>query len=148
MRFRGRFAGATAVLLCALVGSATLAQAQRGPQHDPLGFLKRAITEANAPALTTQQETQLTDLINAFHQGRTHTPDQTLQNSHKADATAILAGDQSAAQAAAATIASRTAELSSARLQAETKFRSDIVNLLKSGGQFGPQRVENCFVFA
>jgi Spy/CpxP family protein refolding chaperone len=135
MKLRGRSVSVIVLLLCAIASSATVALAQRDQQRDPLGFLKRVITEAGAPALTSQQETQLNDLINNFRQGQPDSPDQALQAARTAYHSAILAGDLAAAQAQAQIIANRTAEHASARLQAEAKFDTDVLAVLKSGGQ-------------
>jgi len=140
MRLRERFISLTLLLLCAMAGSAILALAQPGQQHDPLAFLKRAITEANAPALTAQQETQLNDLITNFRQAQPSGPDDALEAARTAYNNAILAGDLAAAQAQAQVIANRIAALANARLQAEAKFDIDVLAVLKSGGQLDPLR--------
>lgn len=130
----------TAVLLfVGVFGGNATALAQPGHQRDPLGFLKHALTEANAPALSTDQETQLTTLITNFRNANKPTgPDETLKAAHAAYAAAILAGDTAAAQAQAGIIASKMAELSGARLQAQAKFDTDVIAILKAGGQLDP----------
>jgi Spy/CpxP family protein refolding chaperone len=138
---RGKFASGAVLLLCAIATSAMMAMAQPGPQRgqrDPLGFLKRAITEANAPALTPDQETLLNTLIINFRNAQPTDPDEALKAAHDAYVAAVLAGDLTTAQAQATIIANRSAELSKARLQAQAKFEIDVLAVLKSGGQFEP----------
>src|SRR5438105_15348318 len=118
MRFKVKLASLAVLLLCAIIGSTALALAQR-PQRDALGFLKRAITEANAPALTADQETQLTTLITNFRNAQPTSPDTALETARTAYDNAILAGDLGTAQMQAQVIANRTAVLSNTRLQAE-----------------------------
>jgi len=137
MRFKVKSARLTALLLCVIVGSAALALAQR-PQRDALGFLKRALTEANAPALTADQETQLNTLITNFRNAQPTTPDAALEAARTAYENAILAGDLTTATAQATIIANRTAALSAARLQAEAKFDIDVLQILRNGGQLAP----------
>lgn len=142
MRLRVKLVGTTLLFLCAIVGIAGMALAQPGPQRgqerNPLEFLKRAITEASAPALTSEQETQLTTLITNYRNAQPTEPDEQLKAAHAAYASAILAGDLAAAQAQAAIIANRTAEHSNTRLQAGAKFQIDVLAVLKSGGQLDP----------
>ena len=138
MRLQMRLVSVTVLLLCAMASSAIIATAQQRPQRDPLGFLKRAITEANAPALTSEQETQLKTLITDSRNARPTEPDEALQAARAAYNSAILAGDLATAQAQATIIANRTAELSATTLQAQAKFQIDVLNVLKSGGQLDP----------
>src|SRR5438045_3158954 len=152
MDLRKKSVCVTVLLLCTIIGSATVAMAQgrmrrpdidqtqngTRPQHDALGFLKHALTEANAPALTSQEETELNTLITNFRQAQPHGPDQTLQSAHTAYTNAILAGDLATANAQATIIANHTAALGTSRLQAEAKFDADVITILKNGGQFDP----------
>jgi hypothetical protein len=123
------------LLICMVSGITTVALARQDHQRDPLGFLKRMLTEAGAAGLTSDQETQLNALITDFRSARPAEPDGSLMAAQTAYSNAILAGDLEAAQAQAAIIASRTAELAKARLQAVTKFQIDALSVLKSGGQ-------------
>ena len=51
------------------------AQGPQGPpQRDPLAGVKHALTEASAPALSTQQEQQLTQLLEAARANRPEGP--------------------------------------------------------------------------
>lgn len=138
MRSQVKLASLTALLLCVMAGSTALALAQRGLQRDALGFLKRALTEANAPALTSDQETQLNTLMTNFRNAQPTTPDAALEAAHTAYENAILAGDLATATAQATIIANRTAALSATRLQAEAKFDIDVLTILRNGGQLAP----------
>jgi len=140
MRSQLRLTSVTLLLLGLMAGAATITSAQRGQQRDALGFLKRALTEAGASALTSEQETQLNTLITNFRSAQPTEPDSALETARDAYSAALLAGDLTAAQAQAAIIASRTAELSSARLQASTKFQIEALAVLKSGGQLDTLR--------
>jgi Spy/CpxP family protein refolding chaperone len=155
MRLQRKLLTITALLLCAIVIGAGVAMAHRdhrGQQDqrpEPSGFLKRAISEAGAPALTSDQETQLSTLFANFRQARPEGPDEELKAAHTAYNNAILAGDLEAAQAQATIIANRTAELSKTRMQAAAKLQIDVLAVLKSGGQldklkekFGDRLVE------
>src|ERR1041384_6535036 len=118
MKLRVRYASLSALLLCLSVASTALAQTQR----DPLAGLKRAITRANAPALTTQQETALTALITAYRDALPDGEDAQLEAAREAFEAAILARNATAATTAAQTIATRTAALTLAALQAQATF--------------------------
>ncbi len=127
-----------ALVLCAIVFNTSMAMAQSTIQRNPLRALKRAITEANAPALSTEQETQITALITQYQAALPDEPDEALQAARDAFNAALVAGDQAAAQTQAALIANRTAELLNARLNLEAQFTIGVFTVLKSGGQFDP----------
>jgi Spy/CpxP family protein refolding chaperone len=135
------------VLVTVLMVAVAVA-AQRPGERGPLGMLKFALTEAGATALTTEQETKLTALITAFREGQPKGPDETLKAAHEAYAAAILAGDLSAAETQAAALAAQTTTHATSRLQAEAKFKIDVLAVLREGGQldalkqkFGDARV-------
>jgi hypothetical protein len=134
MKLRVRYASLSALLLCLSVAATALAQTQR----DPLAGLKRAITRANAPALTTQQETALTALITAYRDAQPDEPDAQLEAARDAFDAAILAGNATAAATAAQTIATRSAALTLAKLQAQAAFELAVRNNLNTGGQLTP----------
>ncbi len=147
MKFYSRLFGATVLMLGVMIAGVTTF-AQR--QHDPLGSLKRAITQAGAPSLTTQQETDLTALITSYRDAQATEPDAALEAARDAFNAAILKGDLAAAQAQSVLIANRSAELTNARLQALAKFEIDVLTILKTGGQldalsqkFGDDRLLN-----
>jgi hypothetical protein len=120
--------------LCLAAGM-LMAQPQRPqgpPERDPLGMLKHALTDASAPALSTQQEQQLTQLIAAFRDNRPDGPNETLEAAHHLYDNAIAAGNLAAANAQAAIIAQQIGADASAHLQAEAKFKIDALNVLKS----------------
>jgi aconitase B len=124
------------LLLLTFAPGGALAFPQTAPQRDVLGALKRAITAANAPALTAQQETDLTTLITALKEAQPTEPDEALETAREALDAAILAGDLTAATTQATTIATRAAELKSASLLLEAKFAIDVLANLKTGGQY------------
>lgn len=140
MRSQLRLASIAVLLLGLIAGATTISLAQRGQHRDALGFLKRALTEAGASALTSEQETQLNTLGANFRSAQPAGPDEALEAARAAYSAALLAGDLTTAQAQATIIASRTAELSSARLQASTKFQIEALAVLKSGGQLDALR--------
>lgn len=137
MKIQNRVVSTTALLLCLLTASITVALAQQSTR-DPLAGLKRAITQASAPALTAQQEADLNALITAYKDSLPDGPDAALEAAREAFDAAILAGDLTAATAQATIIANRTAALSSAHLVAEAKFEIAVLSILKTGGQFTP----------
>jgi hypothetical protein len=139
---RTKFIGAIALLLVALSASAIVSLADHGPSREPLSALKRAITAANAPALTAQQETDLTTLITTFKNALPTEPDAALVAAREAYDAAILAGNLTAAQTAATAIATRQAQLSDVRLKAEAAFEITVLANLQTGGQLAPLAVK------
>jgi Spy/CpxP family protein refolding chaperone len=147
---RGKTVATAALILCAMFGSAVnvLANAGQQQQRDPLRSLRRALTEANAAALTTDQETQITALITAYHDALPDDNNDALEAARDALNAAVLAGNLTAAQAQIAIIANQGASLTSARLLAETQFEIGVLAILRNGGQltalvtgFGNDRV-------
>lgn len=135
MKLQGKLAGIALLMICAVVGSTTMGMAQSGQTRDPLKGLKRAISDASAPALTSAQEADLNTLITAYQDAQPDEPDAALETARKAFDAAILAGDQTAANAQAVIISNRAAVLSNARLQAEAKFQIAVLAILKAGSQ-------------
>ncbi len=125
----------TALLVCSLLANLAVAASQQRSGRDPLGFLKRALTEAGASALTTDQETQLTTLITAFKAARPTEPNHALIDARTAFAAAVVAGDAAAAQTQAGIIAGLIAGENNTRLLALAKFGTDVTTILKNGGQ-------------
>ncbi|MBI4483185.1 MAG: hypothetical protein HY652_09870 [Acidobacteria bacterium] len=120
-------------LVCSLLAGAGI-WAQL-PQRDPLAGLKRALSEAGAPALTSEQDAQLRSLITTFRDAQRSSLTQaggSLQSARRAYDDAILAGDLSAAQARAAAIATQMSNGASQRLQAEANFKIQALNVLKT----------------
>jgi hypothetical protein len=110
-------------------------QGQPGQARAPLGFLKRALEQAGAPALTSQQETDLNALITSFRATVPAEPDELLRAAHDAYAEALIAGDVAVAEAQATIIAGRQAQLTATRLTTEAKFLVSMLSILKTGGQ-------------
>lgn len=118
-------------LLCLILLGLQGSNAQDRTQRDQLAGLKRALSEAGATALSTDQETALKTLITDYQASRAaSTPDATLVAAQTAYETAILAGDLATASAQASIIATRKAALELAELQAEAKFKTSFLNTL------------------
>lgn len=127
--------GGTAFLICALLTNLALASTQQRGTRDPLGFLKRALTDAGAPALTTDQETQITAAVTAFRAAQPDEPSQALLDAKAAFDAAVLAGNLAAAQTQAGIISGLIAAENNARLLALAKFATDVRTILSNGGQ-------------
>lgn len=120
-------------LLVSLVALTQWAPIGLAQGRDPLAGLKRALSDSGAPALTSDQVTQLTALITARQNAiRSQSESTVLQTARRSYQNAILNGDNSAAQAQADIIASETASLSRTRLKDEAKFQIDVLNVLKT----------------
>lgn len=143
MKQEVKWIGSLMMLLCAIALSVTTAfgQPQR-PTRDPLSHLKRAINDANAPTLTTVQETALTALITAYKDAQPDEPDAALEAARDAYDAAILAGRLEAAQAQATIIANRMAVLNKTRLDGQAKFAIDVLTILNNGGQLEPLKTK------
>lgn len=143
MKQQVKWIGASMMLLCAIALSVTTAfgQPQR-PQRDPLSFLKRAINEANAPALTASQETALTTLIAAYKDAQPDEPDAALEAARDAYDAAILTGNATEAAAQATIIANRVAVLTKARLDGQARFEIAVLTNLNQGGQLEPLKTK------
>jgi len=126
-----------AISMVVLVAATSIAFAQ-GRNTDPYAALKRAITQAGAPTLSTTQETALTTLVNEFKAALPDEEDEALSAAREAYDAAIIAGDLAAAQVQITIIATRTAQLQDARLQAQAKYGIAALGVLKSGGQYEP----------
>lgn len=137
MKTQNRIVSTALFLVCLLALGVTSALAQR-PTRDPLAGLKFALTQANAPALTATQESALTALITAFKDAQPDEPDAALVAARDAYDAAVLAGNQTAANAQAVIISNRLAALNNTRLQDEAKFEIAVLAILRNGGQFIP----------
>jgi hypothetical protein len=134
MKFQKQFR-TTILSLCLLTIGIATAMAQSSTR-DPLAGLKRAITQASAPALTAQQEADLTALITAYKDAQPDEPSEELQTAREAYDAAILAGDQTAANAQAVIISNLLATASNTKLQTQARFEIAVLASLKAGGQF------------
>lgn len=121
--------------VCANLSLVTAQQPQSRGTRDALGFLKRALTEANAPALTTDQESQINTLITAFQAAQPADSSQALKDAREAYAAAVVAGNATAAQNQAGIIAGLISGEQNTRLLALAKFGTDVAAILKNGGQ-------------
>jgi hypothetical protein len=141
VKVRSKTVSLFALLICAALGSGSAARANGANgngQRDALRSLRRAIAQADAPALTTAQETQLSALVTSYQEALPDESDEALEDARDAFRAAVLAGDLTAAAAQATIIANRTAALTSAKLQAEAQFLSGVLGVLRSGGQLDP----------
>jgi len=136
--FRRSMMSMMALLLCAAVGSTAMASARGAGQRNPLAALNRAISRAGAPALTTEQQAQLSALVTTFQEALPDDSGEELEAAREAFNEAILAGDLTAATAQVNTIANLSAELTGAKLQAEAAFLIGVLAVLRSGGQLDP----------
>lgn len=126
----------TAIFFIVVTVSWQLAAAQgTRPGHDPLAGLSRALQEANATPLSTDQATQLKALITNFQQAhpRPQGPNPAVQAARKAYEDAILAGNASAAAAAQAQLASLMAAAQATRAQAQINFEIAALGILNGG---------------
>lgn len=123
-----------------IAAGVTMASVQQGPpaQRDALGRLKHAITEASAPVLSEQQETQLTDLIKALREAHKPTPNEAFKTAHEALNAALLAGNQAAVQTQIEALAVLQTAQVKTRLAADAKFKADVLAILRTGGQLEP----------
>ncbi len=102
---------------------------------DPLMRLKKTLEEAGAPALSADQETQLKALAEARHSNPPAGPGTEFETARAAYDAAILTGDLAKANAQAAIIANLGTAATKARLEADAKFKLDVLAVLKTGGQ-------------
>ena len=124
--------------LAAVFSPATSAQQRPTRSFDPLTRLQKAFEEASATALSADQETQLKALIEARHgnrAGHPAVPGSEFETARAAYDAAILAGDQAKANAQAAIIANLGTAATKARLEADAKFKLDVLAVLKTGNQ-------------
>lgn len=123
------------VLVVLILASTAVAFAQR-KTPDPLAPLKRAISQASAPALSATQETALTTLITQYRDSLPDERDETIENARESLDAAILAGDLAAAQVQITIISTRVSQLQDARMVAEARLAIGSIAVLKSGGQY------------
>ncbi len=119
-------------LLCLLAPAVVLAQTGGPGMRDALAPLKHALSDAGAPALTSNQETQLNALITAYRSARQPQVNTTLESAERAYEASILNGDNASAQAQADIIANETANVSRTNLKNRAKFEIDVLNVLKT----------------
>lgn len=140
MKAQGRLAIFALLLLGVFASSTFLALAHDG--GGPRGgggvnSLRRALTQANAPALTTDQEAQINTLITTYRNALPDN-DDALEQARDAFEAAVLAGNTAAAQMQAQNIANLIAAETRARLNAQAQFDIAVLNLLRNGGQLTP----------
>ncbi|MEO6725379.1 MAG: hypothetical protein ABIU20_10690 [Blastocatellia bacterium] len=121
--------------LAVVFSSATSAQQRPTRSFDPLTRLKKTLEEASATGLSADQETQLKALVEARHGNHPAGPGSEFEAARAAFDAAILAGDQAKANSQAAIIANLGTAATKARLEADAKFKLDVLAVLKAGGQ-------------
>ena len=127
----------TAILLALILTTSAVTFAQRKPT-DPLAPLKRAISQAAAPALSATQETALTTLITEYRDSLPDERDELIESAREALDAAVIAGDLAAAQTQITVITTRVSLLQDARMTAEAKLAIGSIAVLKAGGQYDP----------
>ena len=127
------------LLLLASIVALALAQESGRPAPDHLRGLRQALTEADAPALSSDQETQLKALATTFHTAQNQPNNRTaMMAARTALDNAILAGDTAGVQTQSAVIANLMSAQMQTRLQAEANFKVQTLALLNAGGQLTP----------
>lgn len=135
MARKNRFGPLAVLFLCMIATGATAVFGQRQGRPGPLAFLSRALSEAGAPALSDEQQTKLTTLFESLRGEAPPEPDAALKTARAAYDAAVLGGDLKAAEAQAAVIASRMAELGVDRIKTTAKVQIEALSILKTGGQ-------------
>ena len=126
----------TAFLLSTFIVSAAFGFDDKGGTRDSLGGLAKALTDASAPSLTAGQITAINAAAATLKASLTTTASTALTDAHTAYNTAVLAGDTAAANTAAGVISGIHAGRQNAELIAEAKFLTDVITILKNGGQW------------
>ena len=127
------------LLLASIVALALAQESGQRPAPDHLPSLRQALTEAGAPALSSDQETQLKALATTFHTAQNQPNNRTaMMAARTALDNAILAGDMASIQTHSAVIANLMSAQMQTRLQAEANFKVQTLALLNAGGQLTP----------
>ncbi len=143
----------TLVLVLFSAVAAAPAPAQQGPaagagrrmaarmaaQADPLSRLANILERAGAPALTTDEQTQLTTLITNFRNANApQPPSDAVKSAHQNLDNAVLSGDATGAAAQVTVIVSNQSAQTTARMQAQANFAIDVIKILRANGQIDP----------
>ena len=106
------------------------------PQPYPLARLRNALQQAGAPALTTDEETQIKTLVTNFRTAnKPEAPSTALQSAHREYDNAILNGDSPAATAQATIIVNNQTANALARMKARANFGIAVIKLLRDNKQ-------------
>jgi hypothetical protein len=112
------------------------AQEQGARRMDSLARLKRALENANAPALAADQEQKINDLLTALRESRQGgRDDTTLRSARQALENAILARDSAAAAAQASIIADHMQRQTAQRLQDRANLAINVLGVLSADQQ-------------
>jgi hypothetical protein len=120
----------TVIALLMVAGTAVLAH--REGANDPLSRLKQALAAAGAPALTSDQEQQITALLTAWKATAANLSTGNLESDEQAFNDAILNVDANTALSEADVIGTDVAAGTTARLKAVAVFEISILNMLKA----------------
>jgi Spy/CpxP family protein refolding chaperone len=142
-------------VLCLAVGSLAWAQNRNGmqrgqgvPQRNALGFLQRAIQKSGAPALSSDQQTQLQTLIQNYRSTLSSTgPDAAVQTARQNFEAAVLSGKSTDAEAAADALASAMASNIPKRLRAQADFEVQALAILQPQASALQQELGNNGLF-
>ncbi len=128
-----------ALVFC--IGTVGLALAQNsganqrwrgGAGRDPLAFLQRAIQKSGAPALSTDQQSQLQSLIQTYRSSQTSKgPDSAVQSARQSFDSAVLSGNSQNATAAADTLAGAMTANAPKHLEALANFEVQALAILQ-----------------
>jgi len=96
-----------------------------------MAFLKHALEEAGATALSADQETQIQGLVDTMRESSaSRQPDESLITALSAYRNAVVAGDMTGVKSAAATLALKEADNSRLRLEDQATWIIQILALL------------------
>jgi len=126
------------LLMHLAAGSSALAQgrrmglnAQSSQQRDPLAFLKRALANAGAAALASDQEASFNTLIASFlNANKPGQPDAAEKAARDAYSNAIFSKNSTAATSAADSLSALLAARQRTQLEAEAGFQIQALNIL------------------
>ncbi len=119
-------------LFCLVSAMPLWAQAGQRVPRNPLAMLERALANAGANPLTSDQQQQLQTMITTFRNAHQKAPDATLQSDRSQLETAIMAKDSAGAKAAADKLAADMTGKTSANLQDLANFDIQALGVLQS----------------
>jgi hypothetical protein len=129
------------VSMCLLAASPLSAQGMRGrpparmmtqgARGNPMAMLRRSLQQAGAAGLTSDQTTQLTSLITAFHSNQPKPGQDTVLTGYRNDLdNAILSGNTAGVTTAANNIIGETTKIQNQQILAEASFEISALGVL------------------
>jgi hypothetical protein len=113
--------------------------ARMGAPVSPLTRLARVLEQAGAPALGTDEQTQLTTLITNFRSANApQPPSDAVKTAHQNFDNAILSGDSTGAASQVAILVNNQSTEATARMQAQANFAIEVIKILRANGQVDP----------